>query len=134
MERKIIQNNEPYLLDLKIILVWLLDEIGLTETLDTLMLAINKIYCSFQYIYHYIIKARMPLQCFGTMHSECLHCASTVAATMLWWGTSPFFFLFFFSFFSIPFVFFFAFYIYYCIDTTNFTIFSQLLRCQFLIS
>ena len=37
------------------------------------------------YIYiSYIIKAPMPLQYFGTVHSECLYCASTVAATVLW--------------------------------------------------
>ena len=36
------------------------------------------------------------------------------------------------TFLSLPY--FFSSYIYYYIDTTNFTIFSQLLRCQFLIS
>ena len=75
----------------------------------------------------------MPLQCFGTVHSECLHCASTVAATVLWWDTSLFFF------FSLPFVLFLK-YIYknphiYCYtNTTNFTIFLQLLKYQFLAS
>ena len=39
-----------------------------------------------------------------------------------------------FFFFGLSFVPFFSFYIYYYTDTTNFTIFSQLLRYQFLIS
>ena len=38
------------------------------------------------------------------------------------------------SFFCLPFVLFFSFYIYCFTDTTNFTIFLQLLRCQFLKS
>ena len=88
----------------------------------------------------YIQKAAMPLQYFGTVHLVCLHCSSTVEVTVLWWGTLPFFFFFrtvatvVIVFFCLPFVlFFFLLYIlfYY---TTNFTIFLQLLRCQFLIS
>ena len=34
----------------------------------------------------------MPLQCFGTVHSVCLHCASTVAIIVLRWGCFFFFF------------------------------------------
>ena len=56
-------------------------------------------------LYIFIIKAAMPLQCFGTVHSVCLHCTSTVAATMLWFRLFFFFFcafcFFVFSFFFI---------------------------------
>ena len=70
-----------------------------------------------------------------------LHCVRTIAATVLWFRES---FLFFFSFFSsfsvIGLCFFFFFnidvslHLYCYTDTTNFTIFSQLLMCQFLTS
>ena len=32
------------------------------------------------------------------VHSMCLHCASTVAVTVFWWGTLPFYFFFIFLF------------------------------------
>lgn len=44
LKEKIIQNNEPYLLDVKIILAGLLDQIRLAKTSDTLVLMINKTY------------------------------------------------------------------------------------------
>ena len=78
------------------------------------------------------------------------HCSSIV---LFWWATLSLIFKFWtvatisndtiaivatifylFIYFSLPFVLFFSFYIYCYTDTTNFTIFSQLLRCQFLIS
>ena len=81
---------------------------------------------------------------FSTVFLHCsnsiFHCSSTVP---FWLAT--FFFFFWtvatvpsgtvatFFFLSLPFVLFF-FYIYCYIDTTNFTIFSRLLRCQFLIN
>ena len=37
------------------------------------------------------LNAAIP-QCFGIVHSVCLHCASTVAATVLWFRKSLFFF------------------------------------------
>ena len=85
----------------------------------------------------------------ATVFCHCLynvfHCSSTV---QFWWVNLSFFFFFFFKFwivatavtgfffffFPSSFCTFFFFYIYCYYDTTNFTIFSQLLRCQFLIS
>ena len=60
-----------------------------------------------------------------TVHSVFWHCLSTVP---FWWATS-FFRVFFFS--SLPSILYFLYiYIYYYTDITNFTIFSQLLRCK----
>ena len=95
------------------------------------------------------LNAAIP-QCFGIVHSVCLHCASTVAATVLWFRKSLFFLVcfvlfVFLSFLSslyivllvqligtvatVPKVFFFlniyvSQYIYCYIDATNFIIFS----------
>ena len=60
----------------------------------------------------------MLLQCFSTIHSVYWHCSSTVP---FWWAI---------FFFGLLFVLFFFFCIYCYTDTTNFTIFSQLLRCK----
>ena len=63
----------------------------------------------------------MPLQCLATVHIT--YCTVHLQCSF---GEPIFFF------FGLPF--FFLIYIYCYTDTTNFTIFSQLLRCQFLIS
>ena len=85
------------------------------------------------------IKSGMPLQWFGTVHSVYLHCNSTVAVTVLWWGPHcPFFFSFeqysSYSFFCLPFVLIFPFLYILFYYTINFIIFLQLLMCQFFIS
>ena len=60
-----------------------------------------------------------------TVHSVFWHCLSTVP----FWGATSFFRVFFFFFKSSVYTLF-SFYIYCYIDITNFTIFSQLLRCK----
>ena len=86
----------------------------------------------------FIIKAVMPPQYFGTVHLEC----STVAATVLWFRESFFSPLCSTLLIIPPKVFFFFFllnidvswHLYCYTDTINFTIFSQLLTCQFFTS
>ena len=70
-----------------------------------MLLECNIIYKNI-YIYIYI-KAAMPLQCFGIVHSLCLHCASIVVVTVFWFR-EPFFiylFLVLFGFFVFSFFF-----------------------------
>ena len=71
------------------------------------------------YIYIYIYIKRVNRKSYSNF-------VTVVMVCLTFW---PFFF-----FFGLSFVPFFSFYIYYYTDTTNFTIFSQLLRYQFLIS
>ena len=51
----------------------------------------------------------MPLQCFGTVHSICLHCASTRAATVFWFHEFFFFLIVFLRLFCAFFFFFLSF-------------------------
>ena len=63
LKEKIIQNNEPYLLDVKIIFAGLLDYIGLAKTSDTIVLMINKTLFFFSIIYIFqILFANIPGQ------------------------------------------------------------------------
>ena len=79
-------------------------------------------YCTFSvfalYIYSAILLSQLCLFFFWTVATVPSGTVATVAT----------------FFFSLPFVLFFFFYIYCYTDTTNFIIFSQLLRCQFFIS
>ena len=93
----------------------------------------------------FIIKATVLLQCFGTVHPECWHCAA-LQLQQCFGFVSPLFFPHLFN----PFVYstdtvakmFFFFllnidvscHLYCYTDTTIFTIFLQLLTCQFLTS
>ena len=88
-------------------------------------------------LYFVLIKVHMRAQCFGTVQSVCLHCASTVAATVfffgfvLWFWFFCLFFLIYIQCFWFSFFFclniYVSWYIYCYTDAINFTIFSQLL-------
>ena len=94
----------------------------------------------FSYISINYIKSSYAATVFCHCSYNVFHCSSMV---QFWWANLSFFLVLnssyscysFFFFFGLPFLLYFIlFYIYCYTDTTNLIIFSQLLRCQFLIS
>ena len=101
------------------------------KTTILLVCSISTFFFSINYI-----KSSYATTVFGHCSHNVLHYLSTV---QFWWATLFYLFLFCFEqlqffLFGSSVCFFFFFYIYCYTDITNFTIFLQLLRCQFFIS